>query len=72
MASLEELLEFCGKHSIWADVEVVTASEIQRVWNQLRDKNDGVKYVIDIKKSLESDYVPALIKVQREFQKINW
>ena len=55
----EELLEFCAKHNILPDTELVEAKDIDKCWDQLLHSNkDGVRFVIDIKKSLASDFVP--------------
>lgn len=41
----EDCVEFCAKHQIWPDVEVVNASKISWAWDQLAGgKNkDGVR-----------------------------
>ena len=59
----EELIELCGKHKIFPDVQVIEANQIDWAWKQLSGaggaaNKDGVRYVIDIKKSLQSDFVP--------------
>lgn len=55
----EELLELCAKHNILPTVELVTADQIDWVYEQLNASNaGGTRYVIDIKKSLETDFVP--------------
>ena len=55
----EELLEFCAKHQILPDTQLIEANQLDWAWDQLNDVNvDGVRYIIDIKKSLASDYVP--------------
>lgn len=49
----QELLEFCAKHGILPDVQHIEAKEIDWSWDQLTQVNaDGIRYVIDIKKSL--------------------
>ena len=50
--STEECLELCQKHGIAPDIEHITASKIQWAWDQLKENKDGLRYVIDIKKSL--------------------
>ena len=52
----EELLEFCGKHSIVPDVESIEADKIDWAYEQLLEhpNKDGIRYVIDIKKSLQN------------------
>ena len=56
----EACLDFCGKHGITPDVHMVEAKEIDWAWDQITTINkDGIRYVIDIKKSLENkDFVP--------------
>jgi len=56
----EELLELCAKHGIAPDCETITASKIDWAFEQLATTNkDGVRYVIDIKKSMEDkDFMP--------------
>ena len=49
----EECLEFCAKHNILPDVQHITADKIDWAWEQLlTDNKDGIRYVIDIQKSL--------------------
>jgi len=51
----EECLEFCAKHNLTPDVEHIEAEKIDWAWDQLLTNNkDGIRYVIDIKKSLEN------------------
>ena len=56
----EACLDFCGKHGITPDVQMIEAKEIDWAWDQLTTSNkDGIRYVIDIKKSLENkEFVP--------------
>lgn len=56
----QEMLEFCAKHNVLPDCEEVVASQIEEVYKKLVSSNaDGVRYVINIKKSLEQkDFVP--------------
>lgn len=50
----EECLEFCAKHGILPDVQHVEAEKIDWCWEQLCTINkDGIRYVIDIEKSLD-------------------
>lgn len=50
----ELLFEFCAEKQIYPDVKLVTASEIDQCWETLQNiSKDGVRYVIDVKKSLE-------------------
>jgi len=57
----EACLEFCGKHGITPDIQMIEAKKIDWAWDQITTINkDGVRYVIDIKKSLEDkEFVPA-------------
>jgi uncharacterized zinc-type alcohol dehydrogenase-like protein len=57
----EEMLALCAEHEIYPDIELVEATEIDKVWDTLATSNvDGVRYVIDIKKSMENQqFVPA-------------
>ena len=51
----EEMLEFCSKHNILPDTQTIEAKEIDWAWDQLSTTNkDGIRYVIDIKKSREN------------------
>jgi len=51
--STEECLALCAKYEIFPDVEIITAESIPKVFEVLSDSNkDGVRYVIDIQKSL--------------------
>ena len=56
----EECLELCAKHGILPDVQHIKASEIDWAWNELVTQNpDGIRYVIDVKKSLEDkEFMP--------------
>ena len=58
----EECMEFCAKHGIYPDVQLIEAKDIDWAWNELlgpSGNKDGVRYVIDVKKSLENkDFVP--------------
>lgn len=57
----QECIDLCFKHGIYPDCQMVEAKEIDWVWDQLNNNSnaDGLRYVIDIKKSLENkDFVP--------------
>lgn len=62
IANTQEVLDLCAKHNILPDCETITASEIDEAWNNLTGTGHnpgGVRYVIDIKKSLENkDFLP--------------
>lgn len=56
----QECLQFCADNNIYLDVEMIVASQLETVWNTLSTANkDGVRYVIDIKKSLaDASFMP--------------
>lgn len=56
----QECVDLCFKHKIYPDCKMIEAKDIQWAWDQLNGANpDGVRYVIDIKKSLENkDFLP--------------
>ena len=59
----QECIDFCHAHKIYPDCETITASKIDWAWDQLlgaEGNPDGIRYVIDIKKSLTDDsFLPA-------------
>ena len=57
----QECVDFCAKHKVYPDCKVIEAKEIDWAWDELRKSNaDGVRFVVDIKKSLENkDFLPA-------------
>ena len=51
----EECWELCAKHGIVPECEIVTADKIDWAWEQLSTTNkDGVRYVLDVKKSMQN------------------
>jgi uncharacterized zinc-type alcohol dehydrogenase-like protein len=58
----QECLDFCAKHKIGSDVQLITADKIDWAWEQLNGpeaNKDGIRYVIDIKASLQNkDFLP--------------
>ena len=56
----QEVVDLCFKHAIYPDCKTVEAKDIEWCWDQLKNTNaDGIRYVIDIKKSLENkDFLP--------------
>ena len=50
----EECLELCAKAGIAPETETITADKIDWAYEQLADNKDGIRYVIDIKASLEN------------------
>jgi len=54
----EEVLELCAKHNIHPDCEIIEANKIDWAWEQLTGpggNKDGIRYVIDVKKSLANE-----------------
>ena len=51
----QECVDFCIKHNIYPECEVIEASKINWAWEKLNYNADGVRYVIDIKKSLQNE-----------------
>lgn len=59
MKATQECVDFCHKHNIYPDCQTVTADKLDWVWEELDKSNAaGLRYVIDIKASLASDFVP--------------
>jgi len=56
----QEVVDLCFKHGIYPDCKIVEAKDIDSCWDQLKNTNaDGIRYVIDVKKSLENkDFLP--------------
>jgi len=56
----QEVVDLCFKHGIYPDCKVVEAKDIDWAWDQLIHTNaDGIRYVIDVKKSLENkEFLP--------------
>jgi len=56
----QEVIDLCFKHGIYPDCKTVEAKDIDSCWEKLQNTNaDGIRFVIDIKKSLENkDYLP--------------
>jgi len=53
------LLELCAKNKIYPDVKHINASQIDWAWEELVQNSDGLRFVIDIKKSLnEESFLP--------------
>ena len=51
----QEMVDFCFKHKIYPECQSIEAKDIDWAWEQLEKTNpDGVRFVIDIKKSLEN------------------
>lgn len=56
----QEVVDLCFQHGIYPDCKVIEAKDIDWAWDQLMTTNaDGIRYVIDIKKSLENkEFLP--------------
>ena len=50
----QEVIDLCFKHKIYPDIHVIEAREIDMAWKKLSEgkNDDGIRFVIDIKKSL--------------------
>lgn len=56
IAATQECLNLCAQHKIWPDCKLIEANQIDWAWEQLSGSNqDAVRFVIDIKKSLENE-----------------
>ena len=57
----EECLQLCAEHGIIPEIQLITADKIDEAWDTLQVSNkDAIRFVIDIKKSLESqDFLPS-------------
>merc|ERR1712070_720797 len=52
----QELIHFCHKNNIYPEIELIEAKDIENTWKKLvKGENDGLRFVIDIKKSLENE-----------------
>jgi len=60
MKATQECLDFCAKHQIWPDADVITSDKIDWAYDQLRTSNkDGIRFVIDVQASIAAGQVPA-------------
>lgn len=51
----QELIDLCFKHSIYPDIEVFEAKDMDKIWDTLATgDNKGLRFVLDVKKSLEN------------------
>jgi len=52
----QEVVDLCFRHNIYPDCELVEAKDIDECWRKLMESNaDGIRYVLDIKKSLKNN-----------------
>jgi len=55
IANTEECVDFCMKHNIYPDVQIIEADKITWAFEQLSASNkDGIRYVIDVQKSKQN------------------
>jgi uncharacterized zinc-type alcohol dehydrogenase-like protein len=60
MKSTQDVLDFCAKHQIWPDAEMITSDKIDWAFDQLKTSNkDGIRFVIDVQASIAAGQVPA-------------
>ena len=51
----QEVIDFCARHGIVPDIEVVTDDRIPEIYDRLSGKNDSItRYVLDIVKSADA------------------
>jgi uncharacterized zinc-type alcohol dehydrogenase-like protein len=58
IANTQECLDLCAKHNILPDCQMIEANQIDWAWEQLTGTGgnaDGIRYVLDVKKSLAND-----------------
>jgi alcohol dehydrogenase (NADP+) len=48
MPETQEMLDFCGKHKIGADIELITVDKINEAYKRLRKSDVRYRFVIDI------------------------
>jgi alcohol dehydrogenase (NADP+) len=53
IAETQEMLDFCGKHNITADVEVIPIQKVNEAYERLLKSNVKYRFSIDMK-SLKS------------------
>lgn len=53
--STQECVDFCAAKNIYPDCQMIEAKDLDATWDKLaKGENDGLRFVIDIKKSLEN------------------
>jgi len=52
IAETQEMLDFCGKHGITADVEVIDAAQVNEAWDRVMAADVRYRFVINVQKSL--------------------
>ena len=43
---LQECIDFCAEHKIIPKIKIVTADELEAVYEELNNKNDSVKILL--------------------------
>jgi uncharacterized zinc-type alcohol dehydrogenase-like protein len=51
----QEMLDFCSKHNILSDIELIDASYVRTAWERVLKSDVQFRFVIDIAKSLNKD-----------------
>lgn len=54
MKETQEMLDFCGKHNITADIELIKMDEINTAMERLHKADVKYRFVIDVANSLSS------------------
>jgi len=51
----QELIDFCAEKNIYPDCKIMEAGDLDQIWDTLaKGDGDGLRYVLDIKKSLKN------------------
>lgn len=57
----QECIDFCHAHKIYPEIELCEAKHLDDIWHKLQKEGNsgGLRYVLDIKKSLENkEFLP--------------
>ena len=54
MKETQEMLDFCAKHSIVADIELIKISDINSAMDRLAKSDVRYRFVIDVANSINS------------------
>ena len=55
LADTQEVIDFCAKHNIVPNTELITWKQLDKTYDTLRQSNDKVvRYVLDIEESKKS------------------
>lgn len=57
MKETQEMLDFCGKHNITADIELISIDYINTAMERLAKSDVKYRFVIDIANSLSSSWL---------------